>query len=127
MLSVDKHPGGDHLHVCWVNAGPVPGGERLQIVCGAPNVRPGMKVRCALSGAKLRGADIKPTAIRAVESHGMLCSAAELGLSDASDGLLVLPGDAPSGIDFRDYYELDDSVLTLKLTPNRGDCLGLGG
>jgi phenylalanyl-tRNA synthetase beta chain len=127
VLSVDKHPGGDRLHVCRVNVGPVPGGERLQIVCGAPNVRPGMKVPCALSGARLPGADIKPTAIRGVESHGMLCSASELGLGDIPDGLLALPGDAPPGVDFRDYYELDDRLLTLKLTPNRGDCLGLLG
>lgn len=127
VLSVEKHPGGDRLRVCQVNAGPIPGGGQLQIVCGAPNVRAGMKVPCALSGAKLSAATIKPTSIRGVESHGMLCSATELGLSDATEGLLALPEDALPGIDFRDYYELDDKLLTLKLTPNRGDCLGLVG
>ncbi|HEU4854572.1 MAG TPA: phenylalanine--tRNA ligase subunit beta, partial [Nitrosospira sp.] len=127
VLSVEKHPGGDRLHVCQVHAGPVPGGGQLQIVCGAPNVKPGMRVPCALSGAQLPSATIKPTSIRGVESHGMLCSATELGLSDLAEGLLALPGDAPPGMDFRDYYELDDKLITLKLTPNRGDCLGLSG
>jgi phenylalanyl-tRNA synthetase beta chain len=127
VLSVEKHPGGDHLHVCQVNAGPVAGGGRLQIVCGAPDVHAGMKVPCALAGAQLPTTVIKPISIRGVESQGMLCSARELGLSDPAEGLLVLPDVAPAGIDFRKYYELDDNLFTLKLTPNRGDCLGLTG
>jgi phenylalanyl-tRNA synthetase beta chain len=127
VLSVEKHPGRERLHVCQVNAGSIPGGGQLQIVCGAPNVQAGMRVPCALSGAELPAAAIKPTSIRGIESHGMLCSAAELGLDDPAKGLLALPEDAPPGVDFRDYYELDDKLLTLKLTPNRGDCLGLFG
>jgi phenylalanyl-tRNA synthetase beta chain len=127
VLSVEKHPGGDRLHVCQVNAGPIAGDGRLQIVCGATDVRAGMKVPCALAGAQLPITVIKPTSIRGVESQGMLCSARELGLSDPAEGLLVLPDDAPAGIDFRKYYELDDNLFTLKLTPNRGDCLGISG
>jgi phenylalanyl-tRNA synthetase beta chain len=126
VLSVEKHPEGDRLHICQVNAGPIADG-RLQIVCGATDVRVGMKVPCALAGAQLPITVIKPTSIRGVESQGMLCSARELGLSDPAEGLLVLPDDASAGTDFRKYYELDDNLFTLKLTPNRGDCLGLSG
>ena len=127
VLSVAKHPGGDRLYVCQVNVGQAAEGGRLQIVCGAPNVRAGMKVPCALNGAQLSTTVIKRTTIRGVESQGMLCSARELGLTEPAEGLLELPDDAPEGADFRDYYELDDNLLTLKLTPNRGDCLGLSG
>lgn len=127
VLSVQKHPDADRLHVCQVNAGAAVGGEALQIVCGAANVRAGVKVPCALVGAQLPGAAIKQVKVRGVESSGMLCSAKELGLSDTAEGLLLLPGDAPTGADFRDYYALDDKLFTLKLTPNRADCLGLAG
>ncbi len=127
VLSVQKHPDADRLNVCQVNAGAAVGGEALQIVCGAANVRAGVKVPCALVGAQLPGAAIKQVKVRGVESSGMLCSAKELGLSDTADGLLLLPGDAPTGADFRDYYALDDKLFTLKLTPNRADCLGLAG
>ena len=82
---------------------------------------------CALPGAQLPGITISHTAIRGVESAGMLCSARELGLSDVAPGLLLLPGNAPVGLDFRRYYELEDNIFTLKLTPNRGDCLGMTG
>ncbi|MDH5552014.1 MAG: phenylalanine--tRNA ligase subunit beta, partial [Nitrosomonas sp.] len=123
VLSVDKHPEADRLNVCRVNAG----GELLQIVCGAPNVSVGIKVPCALVGAKLSDFVIKKAKLRGQESHGMLCSAKELGLSEAADGLYILPDDAPIGQDFREYYALDDKLFTLKLTPNRADCLGLEG
>ena len=123
VLSVEKHPEADRLNVCRVNAG----GDSLQIVCGAPNVSIGIKVPCALVGAKLSDFVIKKAKLRGQESHGMLCSAKELGLSDAADGLYLLPNDAPVGMDFREYYALDDKLFTLSLTPNRADCLGLEG
>ncbi len=127
VTSVRKHPDADHLNVCEVDIGSAGVGEPLQIVCGAANVRGGVKVPCALEGAQLPGMTIKQTRIRGVESAGMLCSARELGLGEATAGLLLLPADAPAGADFRDYYELEDKLLALKLTPNRGDCLGLTG
>ncbi|QDQ27667.1 phenylalanine--tRNA ligase subunit beta [Chitinimonas arctica] len=126
VLEVRKHENAEKLNVCKVDAGL--GGEPLQIVCGAPNVAVGVKIPCALVGATLPGDfKIKAAKLRGVESFGMLCSARELGVSEESDGLLLLPADAPVGKDFRDYYQLDDRVLTLKLTPNRADCLSLGG
>ncbi|MDE2388348.1 MAG: phenylalanine--tRNA ligase subunit beta [Betaproteobacteria bacterium] len=123
VLAVEKHPEADRLKVCSVNTG----AETLQIVCGAPNVSAGVKVPCALIGATLPGFVIKKTKLRGIDSSGMLCSAKELGISDAADGLLLLSADAPVGTDFRGYYELDDHVFTLKLTPNRADCLGVVG
>lgn len=125
VLSVQKHPAADHLAICRVNTGA--GTEPVQIVCGAANLRAGIKVPCALPGAQLPRNTIRQSSIRGVESAGMLCSASELGLSGEVEGLCVLPPDAPTGADFRDYYELDDKLVTLKLTPNRGDCLGLKG
>ena len=119
-----KHPDADRLNVCQVDAGT---GNLLQIVCGAANVRAGAKVPCALVGAQLPGITIKQAKLRGVESSGMLCAAKELGLGEAAEGLLLLPDDAPVGANFRDYYELDDQLFTLKLTPNRADCLGLLG
>ncbi len=127
VLSVQKHPDADRLYVCLVNAGAATGSAPLQIVCGAANVRAGLKVPCALIGAQLPGISIKQAKVRGVESFGMLCSARELGLSETAEGLLALADDAPAGMDFRDYYELDDKLFTLKLTPNRADCLGLVG
>jgi len=124
VKSVAPHPNADKLRVTEVDAGT---GETLQIVCGAPNVAAGQKVPCALVGAKMPGFDIKNAKLRGVESNGMLCSARELGLSDDHAGLLVLPDDAPVGRDIREYLGLDDTVLTLKLTPNRGDCLSMFG
>ncbi len=125
VLDVRKHPDADRLSVCSVDAGlPAP----LQIVCGAPNVVPGLVVPCALPGANLPGDFlIKVAKVRGVESSGMLCSAKELGISDDASGLLVLPPDAPVGQSVRTYLDLDDRVLTLKLTPNRADCLSLAG
>ena len=102
-------------------------GGLLQIVCGAPNVEVGMRVPCAMVGAVLPGLEIKAAKLRGVESNGMLCSARELGLSDDHGGLLSLGADAPIGQDIRKYLDLDDVVLTLKMTPNRGDCLSMIG
>lgn len=130
VLEVAKHPDADRLNVCKVDAGT---GEVLQIVCGAPNVRPGIKVPCATVGAELPpGADGKPFVIkkgklRGVESMGMLCSAKELGVSDESNGLHILADDAPVGISIREHLQLDDTLFTLKLTPNLAHCLSVAG
>ncbi|UGQ48922.1 phenylalanine--tRNA ligase subunit beta [Massilia endophytica] len=125
-----KHPNADRLNVCQVDVGT---GTLLNIVCGAPNVRPGLKVACAMAGAVLPpGADGKPFEIkvgqlRGVESQGMLCSARELKLSEEHSGLLELPDDAPVGKNFRDYFALNDLKFTIKLTPNKADCLSVLG
>src|SRR3954471_7306186 len=124
VKSVVPHPNADKLRVAEVDAGT---GALLQIVCGAPNVAAGQKVPCALVGAKLPGLEIKRAKLRGVESNGMLCSARELGLSDDHAGLLVLEGDPAPGADIRELLALDDTYLTLKLTPNRGDCLSMLG
>lgn len=130
VLEVAKHPDADRLNVCKVDAGT---GAVLQIVCGAPNVRPGIKVPCATVGAELPpGADGKPFKIklgklRGVESQGMLCSARELGISEESAGLHILADDAPLGASIRDHLQLDDTLFTLKLTPNLAHCLSLAG
>jgi len=125
-----KHPNADRLNVCQVDVGT---GTWLNIVCGAPNVRPGLKVVCAMAGAVLPpGADGKPFEIkvgqlRGVESQGMLCSARELKLSEDHAGLIELPDDAPVGQNFRDYWALNDLKFTIKLTPNKADCLSVLG
>ncbi len=125
IVEADKHPNADKLKLCKVDAGT---GELLQIVCGAPNAAAGMKVPCARVGARLPGDfAIKEAKLRGVESFGMLCSARELGLSDDHGGLYALPADAPVGTDIRDYLGLDDTLFTIKLTPNRADCLSLTG
>jgi phenylalanyl-tRNA synthetase beta chain len=130
VLSVRKHPNADRLTVCSVDAG---SGEPLSVVCGAPNVISGMKAPLARVGAKLPGASpaeprvIEAAPVRGVESRGMLCSARELGLSDDHSGLLALPSDAPLGRDVREVLALDDRIFTLKLTPNRADCLSVLG
>ena len=125
VLEVNKHPDADRLNVCRVDIGD---GKPRQIVCGAPNVAPGLKVPCALPGATLPGnLTIKLAKVRGIESSGMLCSARELGISEDAAGLMVLPADAPPGEDIRRYLDLDDRLLTLKLTPNRADCLSLSG
>jgi len=126
VLSVEKHPTADRLKVCNVKIGKTVE-DLLQIVCGASNVSTGVKVPCALTGANLPGFMIKKTKLRGIDSEGMLCSAKELGISEAADGLMLLADDAPVGTDFRDYYGLDDRIFTLKLTPNRADCLGVFG
>jgi phenylalanyl-tRNA synthetase beta chain len=130
VLEVSKHPDADRLNVCKVDAGT---GAVLQIVCGAPNVRPGIKVPCATVGAELPpGADGKPFKIklgklRGVESQGMLCSARELGISEESSGLHILSEDAPVGVNIREHLRLDDTLFTLKLTPNLAHCLSVAG
>ncbi len=124
VLSTEKHPDADKLKLCRVDVGQP---EPLQIVCGAPNVAAGMKVPCAMIGAELPGISIKKAKVRGVESFGMLCSARELGLTADQDGLLALPEDAPVGRNIREYLLLDDQLITLKLTPNRADCLSLRG
>ncbi len=124
VLSTEKHPDADKLKLCTVDVGHT---EALQIVCGAPNVAPGMLVPCALVGAKLPGIEIKRAKVRGIESFGMLCSAKELGIADDASGLLALPEDAPIGKSVREVLNLDDTLFTLKLTPNRADCLSLSG
>jgi phenylalanyl-tRNA synthetase beta chain len=130
VLEVSKHPNADRLNVCTVNVGT---GTHLNIVCGAPNVRAGMKAICAMAGAVLPpGADGKPFEIkvgqlRGVESQGMMCSARELKLSDEAGGLMELPADAPVGQNIRDYLALNDLKFTIKLTPNKADCLSVLG
>ncbi|MBD5801102.1 Phenylalanine--tRNA ligase beta subunit [Azoarcus sp. Aa7] len=124
IVEAEKHPNADKLKLCKVDAGQ---GELLQIVCGAPNAAVGMTVPCAIVGAKLPGFEIKAAKLRGVESFGMLCSARELGLSEDHAGLMDLPADAPVGMNLREYLALDDTLFTIKLTPNRSDCLSLLG
>lgn len=124
VLAVEPHPDADRLRVCKVDVGEA---EPLTIVCGAPNVAAGQKVPCARVGAKLPQMEIRQARVRGVESAGMLCGASEIGLPDKVDGLMVLPPDAPVGTDIRSYLLLDDRLITLKLTPNRADCLSLVG
>ena len=126
VKSVEKHPDADRLNVTQVDAGT---GELVQIVCGAPNVKAGIKVPCSLPGAVLPGNfKIKPTKMRGVVSNGMLCSTDELGLpDDGVNGLHILQQDAPVGANIREYLDLDDTVFTLKITPNRADCLSIKG
>lgn len=130
ILSAEQHPNADRLRVCRVDVGQ---GEPLQIVCGAPNARAGIRVPCALVGAVLppgddgRPFEIRVGKLRGVESHGMLCSARELRLSDDHGGLLELPADAPIGRDLREVLALDDRLFTLKLTPNLAHCLSVYG
>jgi phenylalanyl-tRNA synthetase beta chain len=125
VLEVDRHPNADRLTVCKVDAGQ---GDALTIVCGAPNAAAGITVPCALPGATLPGGlAIKKTTMRGVESEGMLCSAAELGLSDDASGLALLDPTLEPGTDLRAALDLDDAILTLKLTPNRADCLSVLG
>jgi len=125
VLSVARHPDADKLTVCRVDAGT---GADLAIVCGAPNVAAGIRVPCALVGAELPGGfAIREAKMRGVVSQGMLCSARELGLSDDHEGLLILPADAPVGRDLREVLLLDERRITIKLTPNRGDCLSVVG
>ena len=125
-----QHPNADRLRVCKVDVGQA---ELLDIVCGAPNARVGIRIPCALVGAELPpGEDGKPFLIkvgklRGVESQGMLCSARELKLSEDHGGLLELPPDAPLGQDIRQYLDLDDTLFTLKLTPNLAHCLSVYG
>src|SRR5919204_2346984 len=121
ITAVERHPNADKLTVCTVDAG----SEKLRVVCGAPNVRQGMKAPLAKIGARLPEMEVKPATLRGVQSEGMLCSARELGLSDDHSGLLELEGKL--GTDARAALGLDEHVFVLKLTPNRADCLSLLG
>ncbi|MBO9663675.1 phenylalanine--tRNA ligase subunit beta [Dokdonella sp.] len=123
IASCAKHPEADRLQVCEVDAG----GEKLQIVCGAPNARAGLKAPLAKVGAQVGTLSIKAAKLRGVESFGMLCSAKELGLDADASGLLELPADAPVGTPLAQYFGLPDAVFDLGLTPNRADCLSLEG
>ncbi len=125
ILSAAPHPQADKLRVCRVSRG---SGEPLTIVCGASNARAGLKSALALVGARLPGdLTIKAAKLRGVESSGMLCSGKELGLSENAEGILELPADAPVGKPLREYLDLDDAVLDLNVTPNRGDAMSVLG
>lgn len=129
VLTCQKHPDADKLRVTTVDVG---ADQALQIVCGASNVREGLKVAVATVGAVLpsddgKGFKIKKGKLRGVESHGMLCGASEIGLVDEIDGLLELPDDAPIGVDIREYLKLDAKIFDVSITPNRGDCLSVLG
>lgn len=124
ILATEQHPDADKLRVCQVTNGQ----ETFQVVCGAPNARPGIKIPFAMIGAELSGDfKIKKAKLRGVESFGMLCSAAELEISEENDGLLELAADAPVGENIRTYLSLDDASIEIGLTPNRGDCLSIAG
>lgn len=125
ITSIKPHPDADKLRVCEVNIGAA---EPLEIVCGAANAAAGVRVPCAVPGAELPGGfKIKPVKMRGVKSNGMLCSARELGISEDHAGLLELGPDAPIGASIRDHLDLDESILTLKLTPNLAHCLSVFG
>lgn len=125
VLRIEKHPEADRLQVCEVDTG---GPEPLTIVCGANNVKVGMKTAAALEGAILaNNLKIKSSKLRGVLSHGMLCSAKELGLTEEGEGLIVLPADAPVGKAVWDYLDLTDHIIDVSITPNRGDCLSILG
>jgi phenylalanyl-tRNA synthetase beta chain len=123
VLEVARHPDAERLSVCRVSDG----AAEYQVVCGATNVRAGLRVPFAREGAELPGLKIKRASLRGVESCGMLCSADELGIESRVDGLLELPADAPLGEDVVALLDLDDQVIELGLTPNRGDCLSIAG
>ena len=124
IVACEKHPDADKLKVCEVNAGD----ETLQIVCGAPNARVGLKTALSKIGAVLPGNfKIKKSKLRGVESHGMLCSEVELGISQESDGIIEFESDAPVGEDVRTYLNADDQIIDIDLTPNRADCFCLRG
>ena len=124
IVECAKHPEADKLQVCQVDAG---NGSMLQIVCGAPNARPGLIAPLATIGTQVGDLTIKAAKLRGVESNGMLCSAKELGLDTDASGLLELPADAPVGVPLADYLGLPDASIELKLTPNRADCFGVHG
>ncbi|HFE36895.1 MAG TPA: phenylalanine--tRNA ligase subunit beta [Gammaproteobacteria bacterium] len=125
VLSIEPHPAADRLNLCQVNVGQ---SENLSIVCGASNVAKGVKVPTAIVGAALPGNfNIKKAKLRGVESFGMLCSAKEIGIADSAEGLLLLPEDAPVGQDIRAYLGLNDNIIDVDFTPNRGDCLSVAG
>lgn len=123
IISIEKHPDADRLNVCQVDVG----SDKLQIVCGAPNARAGIKVPCALIGTKFPEFTIKKSKLRGVESFGMCCSAKEIGLSEEADGLMELSLDLTNGESIAKALKLNDSVIEVSLTPNRADCLSILG
>ncbi|HLT90777.1 MAG TPA: phenylalanine--tRNA ligase subunit beta [Woeseiaceae bacterium] len=124
VLSVERHPNADRLHLCRVSDGE----NEIQVVCGAPNLTVGMKSPLALPGVRLpNGVKLRRSRIRGVESNGMLCSARELGLGEDAGGIVRLPDDAPTGADLAGWLGLPDTVLDIDLTPNRGDCFSVLG
>jgi phenylalanyl-tRNA synthetase beta chain len=124
IVSAERHPEADRLQICQVDAGQ---GEQLQIVCGAPNARPGLVAPLAMIGAKIGELSIKAAKLRGVDSNGMLCSAKELGLDSDASGLFELPDDAPVGQSLVEYLGLPDASIEIKLTPNRADCFSVRG
>ena len=124
IVEAERHPEADRLQVCKVDAGQA---ELLQIVCGAPNARPGLVAPLAMVGAQIGELKIKPAKLRGVESNGMLCSAKELGLDNDASGLLELPDDALVGQTLVEYLGLPDASIEIKLTPNRADCFSIRG
>lgn len=125
VIECEKHPEADKLSKCLVDVGT---GELLQIICGASNVRAGIKIPCAKIGAILPdGLEIAERKMRSLTSFGMLCSGNEIAAPDGIDGLLILPHDAPIGASIRDYLDLDDQIVEFKITPNRSDCLSIQG
>ncbi len=124
IVAAEKHPDADKLRVCKVDIGR---GEPLQIVCGAPNARVGLKAPLATVGTRIGEITIKPAKLRGIESNGMLCSGRELGLDSDADGLLELPVDAVVGNPLADHLGLPDAIIEIGLTPNRSDCLGMHG
>jgi phenylalanyl-tRNA synthetase beta chain len=129
IVEAARHPQADKLQVCKVRASSAKhGGELLQIVCGAANARVGLRTALATVGARLPGNQaIAAAKLRGVESFGMLCSAKELGLAETSEGILELPADAPVGADLRAWLQLDDEILEVNVTPNRGDAMSMLG
>ena len=124
VKTVEKHPDADRLSICQVDSGK----EVLTIVCGAPNVRAGMKTALAKVGARLAGKPaLKSAKLKGVLSHGMLCSASELGLGDDHDGIMELSSSEETGQDLNTIIGSDDRIIEISLTPNRGDCLGIRG
>src|SRR5690606_6413089 len=126
IVALEQHPEADKLRVCKVDAGT---GELIDVVCGAPNARTGLKSVFAFPGTYIPGKDmtIGKGNIRGQVSNGMLCSAAELELSNDHDGIIELPEDAPIGVPYPDYAGIDEVVIDIGLTPNRGDCAGVRG
>src|ERR1700704_310856 len=127
VISAEQHPNADRLRVCMVDTGD--GGAPVQVVCGAPNARAGMKGVFSAPGTFIPGKNITLTVgtIRGVESRGMLCSAAELMISDDHDGIIELPADAPLGRSYVEWAGVSDPVVEINLTPNRPDCTGVSG
>lgn len=125
VVSREQHPNADRLSFCRLDAGD---GQLLEVVCGASNVRQGLKVAFVKIGGVLPGDfHIKKATLRGVDSYGMICSARELGMKEERDGIIELPADAPVGMDFREYLSLNDNTIDIELTPNRGDCASVLG